>query len=210
MGGSVAASNHEVAMADISAINNLLTWKLLSGSHEWPGPDGGTCINEAAIVAAGFRYRPVCGAESLPSNFSSEMGVLLLSLNDTLGDKRRQKLMQFVLRLPGSKDTARVERRRCRHVHDGFVALLERYGLPSDELTGQLPTAEGRAVFAGQAGEVIASAAEHKLPSARADAFLDEALAIVTQAFDIGRQADAADAAIVDARAASVRGLQHA
>ena len=30
----------------------MLDWKLLRGSHEFPGPDGGTCINEAAIVAA--------------------------------------------------------------------------------------------------------------------------------------------------------------
>jgi hypothetical protein len=32
----------------------ILNWKLLDGSHDFPGPDGGTCINEAAIVAAGF------------------------------------------------------------------------------------------------------------------------------------------------------------
>ena len=37
----------------------MLEWKLLRGSHEFPGPDGGTCVNEAAIVAAGYSYRPV-------------------------------------------------------------------------------------------------------------------------------------------------------
>ena len=35
--------------------NSILNWRLLSGSHDFPGPEGGTCINEAAIVAA-FQY----------------------------------------------------------------------------------------------------------------------------------------------------------
>ena len=34
----------------------MLDWKLLRGSNEFPGPDGGTCINEAAIVAAGLGF----------------------------------------------------------------------------------------------------------------------------------------------------------
>ncbi len=34
--------------------DHILNWKLQSGSHPFPGKDGGTCINEAAIVAAGF------------------------------------------------------------------------------------------------------------------------------------------------------------
>ena len=40
-------------MTDITNLHSLLDWKLLRGSHDWPGSDGGTCINEAAIVAAG-------------------------------------------------------------------------------------------------------------------------------------------------------------
>jgi hypothetical protein len=28
--------------------NTILNWKLPEGSHDFPGPDGGTCINEAA------------------------------------------------------------------------------------------------------------------------------------------------------------------
>jgi len=38
--------------------DHILNWKLERGSHAVPGQDGGTCINEAAIVAAGFPYRP--------------------------------------------------------------------------------------------------------------------------------------------------------
>jgi hypothetical protein len=38
-------------MAGIDPLSELLHWRLLKGSHDWPGPDGGTCINEAAVVA---------------------------------------------------------------------------------------------------------------------------------------------------------------
>jgi hypothetical protein len=43
----------------VAGFRRMLDWRLLRGSHEFPGPDGGTCINEAAIVAAGYPYRAV-------------------------------------------------------------------------------------------------------------------------------------------------------
>ena len=194
-------------MTDISNIQDLLDWRLLTGSHEWPGPDGGTCINEAAIVVAGFHYSPVGGPEDFPPCFSTELGMLLLSLNDALSDERRQKLMRFVLRLPGSKDVAKVERRRCRFLHDGIRGLLVKYGLPLDSISSQLRSLDDRRVFAGQAGETIGAAAEHNLASVQADAFLDGALDLLEQAFAIGRQAKPADTALIQARAARARGM---
>jgi hypothetical protein len=209
-GAREPATHHEVAMADISNIKGLLDWKLLTGSHEWPGPDGGTCINEAAIVAAGFQYQPVGGPEDFPPCFSRELGLLLLSLNDALSDERRQKLMRFVLRLPGSKDAARVERRRCRLLRDAISALLAGYGLPLDSMSSQLRCLDDRTAFAGQAGEAIGAAAEHHLPAETADIFLDAALDILAQAFAIGRQARPSDAALIEARLATARQLQPA
>jgi hypothetical protein len=197
-------------MTDISRIQGLLDWKLLTGSHEWPGPDGGTCINEAAIVVAGFHYSPVGGPEDFPPCFSTELGMLLLSLNDALSDERRQKLMRFVLRLPGSKDVAKVERRRCRFLHDGIRGLLVKYGLPLDSMSSQLRSLDDRRVFAGQAGETIGAASEHHLASGKADVFLDAALDLLDQAFAIGRRAKPADAALIQARAARARGMQPA
>jgi hypothetical protein len=38
--------------------DHILNWKLKQGSHTFPGQDGGTCINEAAIIAVGFRTGP--------------------------------------------------------------------------------------------------------------------------------------------------------
>jgi hypothetical protein len=43
----------------MDGFDHILNWKLQPGSHPFPGKDGGTCINEAAIVAAGFAYRSV-------------------------------------------------------------------------------------------------------------------------------------------------------
>ena len=49
----------------------LLNWRILRGSHEFPGPDGGTCVNEAAIVAAGYPYTPVRRIDDCPASFSA-------------------------------------------------------------------------------------------------------------------------------------------
>ena len=58
----------------------MLEWKLLRGSHEFPGPDGGTCINEAAIVAAGYAYRPIYRVRDLPASFSRPIALFALCL----------------------------------------------------------------------------------------------------------------------------------
>ena len=36
----------------MEGFDHILNWRLLRGSHEFPGKDGGTCINEAAVIAA--------------------------------------------------------------------------------------------------------------------------------------------------------------
>ena len=89
--------------------NNMLNWRLLSGSHEFPGPDGGTCINEAAIVAAGFEYKKVSSADDCPPCFSKVLSTYSILLNDRLSDDLRQELlMPFVTRLAGTSDTLKL------------------------------------------------------------------------------------------------------
>ena len=51
----------------MEGFEHILNWKLLRGSHEFPGKDGGTCINEAAIVQrrssiGAFTMRKICRA----------------------------------------------------------------------------------------------------------------------------------------------------
>jgi hypothetical protein len=101
--------------ADVAAdFQRMLEWKLLRGSHEFPGPHGGTCINEAAIVAAGYPYRPVYCVKDMPASFSRPIAMMALCLNDTLEDELRQELlMPFVTRLGGTADTAKIEMTRA-------------------------------------------------------------------------------------------------
>jgi len=92
----------------------ILNWKLLDGSHDFPGPDGGTCINEAAIVAAGFKYRSVEHAADCPACFSRPIAQYAIGLNDAMPDALRQRLLlPFVMRLAGTRDTKAVEKSRA-------------------------------------------------------------------------------------------------
>jgi len=99
-----------------TSLHKILDWKLLDGSHDFPGSDGGTCINEAAIVAAGFKYRKVGGVSDLPPCFSPVLGGILISLNDAMDNTDRQQLIEFVTKLPGSKDTLKVEKDRLCYI----------------------------------------------------------------------------------------------
>lgn len=104
----------EAALAKAGLLR-MLHWKLLRGSHEFPGPDGGTCINEAAIIAAGYAYRAVKSANDCPPCFSRPCAAYALALNDYIDDDRcrRRLLLPFVARLAGSADTLAVERERA-------------------------------------------------------------------------------------------------
>src|SRR5215475_14795915 len=92
----------------------LLNWKILRGSHEFPGPDGGTCVNEAAIVAAGYSYTPVLRIDDCPLSFSRPLALYAMCLNEIVLDDtmRQQLLLPFVTRLAGSADTADVDMHR--------------------------------------------------------------------------------------------------
>jgi hypothetical protein len=101
----------------MSTFDHLLNWKLTRGSHAFPGPDGGTCINEAALVAAGFRYRPIGSAENMPRRFSSPICHFAMELNDRAKDKDRQRLLPYVTRL-ACADTPKIEQERTDYIRD--------------------------------------------------------------------------------------------
>jgi hypothetical protein len=102
----------------VKEFEHILNWRLLHGTHAFPGRDGGTCINEAAIVAAGFKYRSVVGVGDMPPCFSPVIAEFALSLNDEMPDDQRQRLLPFVTRLAGTADEPGVELRR-----DEYLAL---------------------------------------------------------------------------------------
>ena len=94
---------------------HILNWKLKQGSHPFPGKDGGTCINEAAVVAAGFPYRPIRWVYDMPSCFSHPICRLAMYLNDLADDEQRQRLLPFVTRL-ACADSSQVEKEREAYI----------------------------------------------------------------------------------------------
>jgi hypothetical protein len=102
-------------MATMDGFDHILNWKLKEGSHQFPGKDGGTCINEAALIAAGFEYRPVHRVEEMPRCFSRPICRLAMKLNDMADDAERQHLLPFVTRL-ACADTSQVEWERATYI----------------------------------------------------------------------------------------------
>src|SRR5665213_2470409 len=97
----------------MSKFDHIVRWRLLSGSHDFPGSDGGTCINEAAIVAAGFEYKKISSASDCPPCFSRPIAACAIRLNDAMPDGLRQELLiPFVTRLSGTADTPEMELKR--------------------------------------------------------------------------------------------------
>ena len=120
----------------LGAFEPILNWRLLKGSHAFPGPDGGTCINEAAMVAAGLPYRAITATEDCPPCFSRPLAAYALGLNDAMPEPERQGLMAFVLRLSGSADAPEIEAARTaflalESVRRILPPLLDAAGLPA-------------------------------------------------------------------------------
>jgi hypothetical protein len=119
---SLSAWGCAIRMAAMDAFDHILNWKLKEGSHLFLGRDGGTCINEAAIVAAGFEYRPVRGVEEMPECFSRPICKLAMQLNDMAPDDERQRLLPFVTRL-ACADTREVEAKRASFIKSPNVTV---------------------------------------------------------------------------------------
>ncbi len=121
----------------ISRLEGLLDWQLKHGSHEFPGPDGGTCINEAAVVVAGFPYREVLSIADLPESFCPVIGQFTLTLNDSMPEGGTlNRLRPFAGRLAGSCDTREVALERAR-----FLALAAARDFASIAIEARAPTA---------------------------------------------------------------------
>ena len=179
-----------------SGFEPILNWRLLAGSHDFPGPDGGTCINEAAIVAAGLPYRAIRASADCPPCFSRALAAYALGLNDAMPDAERPRLMAFVLRLAGSAADPAVEAERVTFlarasVHRILPPLLDHAGLPAlaarcdgaadaasarDAARAAAWAGGGRAEAAGRQGAWVAgarAAAVARAASAAVKAFAD-------------------------------------
>jgi hypothetical protein len=147
---------------------HILNWTLKEGSHPFPGKDGGTCINEAALVAAGFEYRPIRHAGEMPDCFSRPICALAMKLNDDACDEERQRLLPFVTRL-ACADTPDVECERETYI--------------TARIRGRLTFEEGLAILEGalaigrQADALSIGAVQHRLDAARREGITRSSLA---------------------------------
>ena len=148
-------------MATMEAFDTILNWKLKRGSHRFPGPDGGTCINEAAIVAAGFPYQPVRSVQDMPACFSRPICTLAMYLNDWSSDEERQQLLPYVTRL-ACADTTEIERER-----EAYIARRIRYRL---KLREGLQILEGALAIGRQADGLAQEKVTTRLESVRQSA----------------------------------------
>ncbi|GLS61289.1 hypothetical protein [Methylobacterium haplocladii] len=151
--------------------DHILNWRLLAGSHAFPGPDGGTCINEAAIVAAGLPYKAITAIEDCPPCFSRPLAAYALGLNDAMPEGERPRLMAFVLRLSGTADAPGIEASRTtflavESVRRILPPLLDRAGLPALAVRCEASSGTAEALAAARTAEsqgaVLAQAASSR------------------------------------------------
>src|SRR5215204_5202355 len=143
-----------IRTATMDGFDHILNWKLKEGSHPFPGKDGGTCINEAAIIAAGFPYQRVSQAEDMPECFSRPICKLAMQLNDTANDADRQRLLPFVTRL-ACADTPEVEAQRA-----AFIKSKQVYGHSFDY---GLKVLEKALAIGRQAGDMTVADARSRM-----------------------------------------------
>jgi hypothetical protein len=148
-------------MAAMDHFDHILNWKLKRGSHTFPGQDGGTCINEAAIVAAGFPYRPVRSVQDMPDCFSRPICALAMQLNDEASEEERQHLLPFVVRL-ACADTPKVETER-----EVYIAACLRRGQSFRE---RLAILEGALAIGRQADLPVPETVRMRLEGVQQDA----------------------------------------
>ena len=181
-------------MADF---DHILNWELKAGSHEFPGPQGGTCINESAIVAAGFEYNAVRSPDDCPPCFSRPLSAYALQLNDAMSDDLRQELlMPFVTRLAGSADTPQVEQKRAQ-----LIALATINRILPVVLDARGFTAQAQACREARTLEAARAAAQQARVYAPAASAAYAAYADAAYADAAAYAAYAADAAYADAAA---------
>jgi hypothetical protein len=140
-------------VAIMDTFDHLLNWKLKVGSHPFPGPNGGTCINEAALVAAGFEYQAIHSVEHMPECFSRPICRFAMRLNDEANDEDRQRLLPFETR-QSCADSPEVEERRAAYINRHAakcVVNLHLYGRTALDFDKALVVLQGALAIGRQA-----------------------------------------------------------
>ena len=142
----------------MKGFDHILNWRLLRGSHEFPGKDGGTCINEAAVIAAGFEYRRVCTVRDMPSCFSRPICEFAMFLNDEANNQVRQQLLPFVMRL-ACADSEQVEQQRQTYISSKMIRFMS--------MSEGIEVLEGALAIGRQADPIALTVMEERMSAAR-------------------------------------------
>jgi hypothetical protein len=142
----------------MKGFDHILNWRLLRGSHVFPGKDGGTCINEAAVVAAGFEYRAVRTVRDMPSCFSRPICEFAMFLNDQASSKERERLLPFVMRL-ACADSDQIEQKRHTYISSKMIRSMS--------LDRGIEVLEGALAIGRQADPIALGLAEERMSAAR-------------------------------------------
>jgi hypothetical protein len=142
----------------MEGFDHILNWRLLRGSHDFPGKDGGTCINEAAVIAAGFNYRRICKVTQMPSCFSRPICEFAMFLNDQADDEDRQRLLPFVMRL-ACADTEEVEQQRQKYIASKTTRFMS--------LSKGIAVLEGALGIGRQADQIPSPILEERMSAAK-------------------------------------------
>ena len=142
----------------MEGFDHILNWRLLRGSHEFPGKDGGTCINEAAVVAAGFEYRRVCTVRDMPSCFSRPICEFAMFLNDQANNEVRQQLLPFVMRL-ACAESEEVEQRRQTYISSEMIPFMS--------MSKGIEVLEGELAIGRQADPIALPVVEERMSVAK-------------------------------------------
>ncbi len=160
----------------------ILNWKLLAGSHDFPGPDGGTCINEAAIIAAGFKYRRVKSWKDCPPCFSPTISAFAIVINDRMPHAvRNELLLPFVTRMAGTMHGLDLELKRMRL----FISWSRKYRAAAAAYAAAYAAA-AYAADAAAAAAAYAAAAANAADAAYAAAIWQSAINILNEAINLG------------------------
>ena len=167
----------------METFDHILNWKLKAGSHKFPGPDGGTCINEAALVAAGFEYQPIQSADQMPPCFSRPICRFAMMLNDSVGDNERQLLLPFVTRL-ACADTPEIERKRAAYIEAHIPKMYVRARMTTGiTVTRGIEVLEGALAIGRQAEPLTPDIAQARMEAVkdRANTAAEETVTIPTK-----------------------------
>src|SRR3954454_18901840 len=86
-----------------------------SGLRQPTRAEANICVNEAAVIVAGFQYREIKDVSCLPDCFSRPVSEYAIYLNDFMMHRVRNELLApFVARLPGTSDAPWIEEERAR------------------------------------------------------------------------------------------------